>query len=81
MDKETMTKEVSEQIATLKEHAESLSKLLEDLQLIVRPTGDVTFAALDKSKQVLEGMTEVRASVQKVRTTLKARANARMKEG
>lgn len=81
MDKEAMTKEVSEQLSTLKEHAESLSKLIDDLQLIIRPTGDVTFSALDKSKQLLEGMTEVRASVQKVRTTLKARAQARMKEG
>lgn len=81
MDKETMTKELTEQLSVLKDHAESLGKLLEDLNLIVRPTGDVLFSALDKSKAVLDSMTEVRTSVQKVRTTLKARAMARMKEG
>jgi hypothetical protein len=81
MDKAAMTREIENHLSNLKEHAENIGKLLEDLHLIIRPTGDVTFAALDKSKQVLEGMTEVRASVQKLRTTLKARANARMKEG
>lgn len=81
MNKEDMTKEIAAQLSTLKDHAESLNKLLEDLQLTVRPTGDVSFAALDKSKEVLDQITDVRASLQKVRTTLKARAQARMKEG
>lgn len=81
MNKEEMTKVVSEELSTLKEHAEKLGKLLEDLQLTIRPTGDVTFSALDKSKEILDQMTDVRTSVQKVRTTLKARAQARMKEG
>lgn len=81
MNKEDMSKEIVEQLTTLKEHAESLGKLLEDLQLTIRPQGDVSFAALDKSKEVLENITGVRTSVEKVRRALKARAVARMKEG
>jgi hypothetical protein len=81
MNKEEMTKVVNEELNTLKDHAEKLSKLLEDLHVTIRPTGDVLFSALDKSKEILDQMADVRASVQKVRTTLKARAMTRMKEG
>ena len=38
MNKDEMIKQVSEQLTVLKSHAESLAKLIEDLQLTVRPT-------------------------------------------
>lgn len=82
MTKDEMVKTMAEEVEFLKDHSASLIKLLDDLHLTMRPgTGDVSFQALEKSKDVLEQMSEARASVQKVRTTLKARAQARMKEG
>lgn len=81
MNKEDMVKEVAEQLTTIKAHAESLGKLIDDLQMTVRPTADVTFSALDKSKELLDGFSEAKVAVEKVRRTLKARAQARMKEG
>ena len=80
MNKDEMIKQVSEQLTVLKSHAESLAKLIEDLQLTVRPTADVTFSALDKSKELLESFSEARVAVEKIRRSLKNRAHHRMKE-
>jgi hypothetical protein len=41
MNKEEMIKEINEELSNLKDHADALSKLIEDLQATVHPTGDV----------------------------------------
>jgi hypothetical protein len=80
MNKDEMDNQLKTEIGILKEHSEKLAKLLDDLQLTVRPNSDVTFGALDRSKDVLEGMSSVRSSIESVKRTLKQRAIARMKE-
>lgn len=79
MKKEEMSKDVGEQLATLREHAQDLTKLCESLGLAVR--GDVSFSAIDETKKVLEGFKDAKAACEKAQRTLKARAVARMKEG
>lgn len=78
MQKEEMSKEIGEQLQTLREHAQSLTKLCESLQLAVR--GDVSFAAIDETKKVLGEIRDVKEAVEKSHKALKARAVARMKE-
>lgn len=81
MDKEAMTSIVRIEASTLQAHSKTLTELLGDLALLDRPTGDVTFISLDRSKEVLAGMTEVRKSIERIRSAMKARALARMKDG
>lgn len=81
MNKEEFTKELSEQLSTLKGHAEEMNKLVEDLQLLVRPTGDVTFGAMDRTKSVLTSIKDAKEATEKVKKVLKLRAAERMKEG
>lgn len=79
MEKEQMSKELQEQLATVKEHAADLNKLCESLQMAIR--GDVSFSAIDETKKCLEGIKDAREAIEKSRRALKARAQARMKEG
>jgi len=78
MQKEEMSKEIAEQLQTLREHAQDLTKLCESLQLAVR--GDVSFTAIDETKRVLGGLKEAKEAIEKSHKVLKARALARMKE-
>ena len=80
MNKEEMAKEISEELSTLKDHADSLNKLIEDLQATLRPTGDVTFTTMERTKTALASFTDSKVSLEKVRKALKARAAARNKE-
>jgi nucleoid DNA-binding protein len=79
MNKEELNKEVKEQLQTIKQHQADLTKLVEALVHV--SNGDVSFAALDETKSMLEGFSEVRVAIEKSRKALKARAQARMKEG
>jgi hypothetical protein len=81
MDKETLTKEAQEALNTLQDHLHEITKLVEDLQLIARPTGDVTFSSLDRTKSVLVSLKDAKDATEKVKKVLKARAQERMKEG
>jgi hypothetical protein len=79
MNKEDMNKEVREQLQTVKEHAAGLTKLIESLTHAAN--SDVSFAAIDETKNILDGFSETKAAIEKARKALKARAQARMKEG
>jgi hypothetical protein len=79
MNKEELNKEVREQLQVIKEHSASLNKLIESLQHAAN--SDVSFAAIDETKNVLDGFSETKVAIEKSRRALKARAQARMKEG
>lgn len=79
MTKEEMNKEVREQLQIIKEHATGLNKLIESLTHAAN--SDVSFAAIDETKNVLEDFSEVKQAIEKSRKALKLRAQARMKEG
>lgn len=81
MDKETLTKEAQEALNTLQDHLHQITKLVEDLQLIARPTGDVTFSSMDRAKSVLVSLKDTKEATEKLKKVLKARAQERMKEG
>jgi ElaB/YqjD/DUF883 family membrane-anchored ribosome-binding protein len=65
----------------LQSHAEEIKKLVDDLQLIARPTGDVTFSSMDRAKSVLSSLKDAKDATEKLKKVLKARAQERMKEG
>lgn len=76
-----MSKEISAQLATLREQAQNLTKLCDSLQMTVRG-GDVTFGTVEEVKKLCGEVkaTELKASLDKTFKTLKARAIARVKE-
>lgn len=80
MEKEEFTKEIQSLLNTLENHESDLHKLVEDLRLIVRPTGDVNFVSLDRAKAALASMKEAKDAAEKVKKVLKARAVERMKD-
>lgn len=79
MNKEEMNKELKEQLQVIRDHATGLTKLLESLTHA--SNSDVSFAAIDETKNILEDLPEVKQAIEKSRKALKARAQARMKEG
>lgn len=81
MTREELNSELADQLNTLKAHSETLKKLVDDLQLTIRPQGDVTFSAMDNAKAVLVSIKEAKEATEKVKRALKARATERMKEG
>jgi prefoldin subunit 5 len=81
MQKDEMSKEISEQLSTLKEQAEHLNKFCQSIQLMLR-NGDVAFTTVEEAKQLLAELkpSELKLALDKTFKTLKARAIARVKE-
>lgn len=81
MNKEDMQKEIQEQLVGLREHAQSLNKLVDSLQIMLR-SGDVAFTTVEQMKEVVAGIktNELKQSLDKTFKTLKARAVQRVKE-
>lgn len=81
MNKDEMNKEIGEAIAGLREHAESITKLVESLQMTVRG-GDVSISTVQESARFLAILKtqDPKKSVEKVHKALKARAQARLKD-
>jgi hypothetical protein len=83
MQKEEMSKEISEQLSTLKEQAEGLNKLCASLHTMLRSgSGDVAFTTVEEVKQLLADLkpADLKVALDKTFKTLKARATTRIKE-
>lgn len=80
MNKDELNKEVQDNLTTIKDHADSLNKFLEDIQGTLRPTGDASLVTLERSKEALASFTEAKLSLEKIRKALKARATQRLKD-
>ncbi len=83
MNREDMSKEVNEQLATLREQAQSLTKLCDSLQQMLRSQGgDVAFSTVEQAKLLVQEIKpgELKSSLDKTFKVLKARAVARVKE-
>ena len=77
MTKEQMSQELSSFVAIINGHTETMNKIKEGLQLAMR--ADANPSLLDDVKEVLRHLTEVRDSMGKVKTTVKARIQERIK--
>lgn len=80
MERSEFDTELREALSALQEHEANIKKLTEDLQLILRPTGDVTFGAMERAKKSLESFKAAKDAVDKTKKLLKARATERMKD-
>lgn len=80
MNKQEFDKEIIELSTSLKDYASTLLKLNESLNYVTRPSGDVTFSAIDQAKEAKGAMQDAKVVIDKIHKALKARATARMKE-
>ena len=78
MNKEEMNKEIGEAITGLREHAQNITKLVDNLQMTLRG-GDIAFSTVEETARILEGLkgTNPAKEVAKIHKAMKARAKAR----
>lgn len=80
MNKTELKNLIDQELGTFKDLRADVDALVQGLQAI-QNGGDVTFTAIDASKELIENLTQVRNAAMTVRSAMKARAIQRMKEG
>lgn len=77
MTKELYNSIIVEQLSFLKDHQEHLKNLLGNF---AAGGSDVSFPALENSKKVLDGLSEVKTATDRIRKAISTRIQARLKE-
>jgi hypothetical protein len=78
LTKEDAAKQLSVEVAGLREFSSKLNKLVEGLTATLRVSGDVSLTQTDEAAQVLDSIDELRESTLKVFTIARERCIARL---
>lgn len=78
MTKELMLKKVNEELGRLKQQAETLQAVVKELEASTRGA-DASTTTVEKIDSVLEDVSDMKPSLMRLRSTLKARILERLK--